>query len=73
MRFEDALTEEDDFDLLVMGRTQEKAAIAMSMVSLQAQLQNIRIIILYCGRQWGWYGTYQQRRSSVHADGNPCQ
>ena len=46
MRFEDALTEEDDFDLLVMGRTQGKAAIATSMVFFRHSLQNIRIIIL---------------------------
>ena len=26
--FEDALAEEDDYDLLVMGRTQEKAAVS---------------------------------------------
>lgn len=29
VRFEDALAEEDDYDLLVMGRTQEKDAIAL--------------------------------------------
>ena len=38
MRFEDALTEEDDFDLLVMGRTQGKGCYCYVNGLLQAQL-----------------------------------
>lgn len=45
MRFEDALVEDDDFDLLVMGRTQEKAVTVMLMVFFRLSLQNTRIII----------------------------
>lgn len=43
-KFAGALTEEDDFDLLVMGRTQEKAATASSMDFCRISLQScIRI------------------------------
>ncbi len=46
VRFEDALIEEDDFDLLVMGRTQGKGCYCYVNGLLQAlSLQNIRIII----------------------------
>lgn len=45
MRFEDALVEDDDFDLLVMGRTQGKAVTVMLMVFFRLSLQNTRIII----------------------------
>ena len=38
MRFEDALVEEDDFDLLVMGRTQGKGCYCYVNGLLQAQL-----------------------------------
>ena len=38
MRFEDALIEDDDFDLLVMGRTQGKGCYCYVNGLLQAQL-----------------------------------
>ena len=41
MRFEDALTEEDDFDLLVMGRTQGKGCYCFVNGLLQAQVQKL--------------------------------
>lgn len=42
MRFEDALTEEKDFDLLVMGRTQGKGCYCFVNGLLQAQLDKYR-------------------------------
>ena len=41
MRFEDALVEDDDFDLLVMGRTQGKGCYCFVNGLLQAQLQRL--------------------------------
>ena len=52
MRFEDALTEEDHFDLLVMGRTQGKGCYCYVNGLLQAQLaESSESLSLYCGRQ----------------------
>ena len=45
MRFEDALVEDDDFDLLVMGRTQGKGCYCYVNGLLQTQLAKYRIII----------------------------
>ena len=41
VRFEDALTEEDDYDLLVMGRTQGKGCYCFVNGLLQAQVQKL--------------------------------
>ena len=57
MRFEDALVEDDDFDLLVMGRTQGKGCYCYVNGLLQTQLAKYQN-----------NGTYQQRCSSEHAD-----
>lgn len=45
MRFEDALVEDDDFDLLSWAELREKAVTAMLMVFFRLSLQNTRIII----------------------------
>ena len=45
VRFEDALAEEDDYDLLVMGRTQGKGCYCFVNGLLQAQLAKYQKII----------------------------
>ena len=45
MRFEDALVEDDDFDLLSWAELREKAVTVMLMVFFRLSLQNTRIII----------------------------
>ena len=69
MRFEDALVEDDDFDLLVMGRTQGKGCYCYVNGLLQTQLakyQNNYPYIVVDNESRN--GTYQQRCSSEYAD-----
>ena len=74
VRFEDALAEEDDYDLLVMGRTQGKGCYCFVNGLLQAQLakyqKNYPYIVV--DNEAG-DGTYQQRNPSEHGDSNPCK
>lgn len=66
MKFNSALIEEDDYDMLVMGRTQGKGCYCFVNGVLKTQIDKIcRQLPLHGGGQRGWSGAYQPRDASA--------
>ncbi len=74
VRFEDALAEEDDYDLLVMGRTQGKGCYCFVNGLLQAQLakyqKNYPYIVVDNEAGMEHIG---KRNPSKYGDSDPCK